>query len=105
MLDVPFTANARALGSRQADAMQRITASFDLRRMANGDSLVGNAGTFGAMAFAATGGGVSTTMDLATSAATLAKSQRRVLRWNMQSQWPSMTPLMTKVRAVMPPLV
>lgn len=65
------TANARALGSRQADAMQRITASFDLRRMANGDSLVGNAGTFGAMAFAATGGGVSTTMDLATSAATL----------------------------------
>ncbi|MCH4577954.1 hypothetical protein L7A46_33930, partial [Achromobacter xylosoxidans] len=41
------TANARALGSRQADAMQRITASFDLRRMANGDSLVGNAGTFG----------------------------------------------------------
>ncbi|MCH4576441.1 hypothetical protein L7A46_26160, partial [Achromobacter xylosoxidans] len=42
------TANARALGSRQADALQRITASFDLRRMANGDSLVGNAGTFGA---------------------------------------------------------
>lgn len=28
MLDVPFTANARALGSRQTDAIQRVTGTL-----------------------------------------------------------------------------
>lgn len=31
MLDAPFTANARALGSRQRDASQKITGQFGLR--------------------------------------------------------------------------
>ncbi|SSW66597.1 hypothetical protein AVE30378_02136 [Achromobacter veterisilvae] len=76
------TANARALGSAQMDALQQISGTFGLRRLNDGNSLVGNSGVSGAFTFAAGARGPSPRLQSATDAATLADDQ---LTWSASS--------------------
>ena len=67
MLNAPFTANARGLGSRQADALQNIGGSFALRTLSDTTPITGQ-GQSGAFSVSAATGAA----DARTSASLVA---------------------------------
>ena len=66
---------ARALGSAQTDAQQAFTGAIGLRRLNDGNSLVGNSGMTGGFQFAAGARGPSPRLVSATDPSTLADDQ------------------------------
>lgn len=66
---------SRVFGSAQLDAQQAFTGSLGLRRLNDGNSLVGNSGVTGGFQFTAGARGPSPRLVSATDSATLADDQ------------------------------